>query len=193
VTWQILSPEIIHGDSNTKKNLTDRIGDRQCILVMGWSLGAMSLYDAIYDYIVSSHQTNRCRCIVGWALATKTERRHTLSNIRFFPSCSQAVMGSLYACADLAIMRAWTTSLAEAQLHRIPKIIVPLLITHDQERNAQWYHDMYNDIVILQNNPNWTHHLTYILDSWTQKKQHTDHDVYDDPRARIRHALTHHS
>ncbi|MCS6982848.1 MAG: glycosyltransferase [Candidatus Absconditabacterales bacterium] len=189
VTGQILSTEIINGDSKIKKTITDWIGKRQCILVMGGSLGAMSLYDAIYDYIMTSKHSNRCRCIVGGTLTTNTERRQTISNVRFFSSCSQAIMGSLYACADLAIMRAGTTSLAEAQLHHVPKIILPLLITHDQERNAQRYHKTYGDIVILQNNDSWIQDLTHILDSWTQKKQHTDHNTYDDPRSRIRDTL----
>jgi len=99
-------------------------------------------------------------------------------------------MGTLYACADLAVMRAGTTSLAEAQLHRVPKIIIPLLITHDQERNAQRYHETYGDIVILQNNDAWTHHLAYALDSLTQKKQASTNETFDDPRARIRQTLT---
>ncbi len=47
-------------------------------------------------------------------------------------------------------MRGGTTSLAEAKLYKIPLIIVPLPVTHDQHTNALYYQKIYMDIICPQ-------------------------------------------
>jgi UDP-N-acetylglucosamine:LPS N-acetylglucosamine transferase len=85
-------------------------------------------------------------------------------------------MGNIYLLADWAIMRAGTTSLAEAQVFGIQKVIIPLTITHDQAKNAQWYKKNYNDIVIDQHDDNWKQNLETVIDTIVKKKN--SHSFY---------------
>jgi UDP-N-acetylglucosamine--N-acetylmuramyl-(pentapeptide) pyrophosphoryl-undecaprenol N-acetylglucosamine transferase len=62
----------------------------------------------------------------------------------------QTTMWSLYQRADVCICRGGTTSLAEMEIFRIHKLIVPLPITHDQQTNAQYYVDHHRDHLIMQ-------------------------------------------
>ena len=79
----------------------------------------------------------------------------------------QAVMWYLYAHADLGIVRGGTTTLAECKLFDLPLVIVPLPVTHDQAKNAQYYVEKYQDICISQNNP----HFTKLFNIVILKKQ----------------------
>ena len=74
-------------------------------------------------------------------------------------------MGRLYRQADIALVRAGTTTLAECKLFHLPLIIVPLPITHDQAKNAQYYADHYGDTVLNQNNQDFLTHLQKSLAS----------------------------
>ena len=81
----------------------------------------------------------------------------------------QAEMGRLYAQSDLAIVRGGTTTLAECKLFDLPLVIVPLPVTHDQQRNAQWYVDTYHDILLDQNDIAFVDKLHSILRSASKR------------------------
>jgi UDP-N-acetylglucosamine:LPS N-acetylglucosamine transferase len=78
-------------------------------------------------------------------------------------------MGNLYAQSDMAIVRGGTTTLAECKLFDLPLIIVPLPVTHDQAKNAQFYVEKYQDICISQNSDTFEQSL-YESIIKTQKK-----------------------
>lgn len=82
-------------------------------------------------------------------------------------------MGELYANADIAIVRGGTSTLAECKLFDLPLAIVPLPVTHDQAKNAQYYVDTYNDTMIDQNDPEFVSLLQeYILQAKQKPKQY---------------------
>ena len=87
-------------------------------------------------------------------------------------------MGSLYAMADAAIVRGGTTTLAECKLFNIPLAIVPLPITHDQAKNAQYYVDNYSDILIDQNADDFVDSLkNYILSVSSKTKNYNYNNI----------------
>ena len=76
----------------------------------------------------------------------------------------------------MAIVRGGTTTLAECKLFDLPLVIVPLPVTHDQAKNAQFYVENHNDICISQNDPDFVSQLAHHI-AKTQPK-HSSFDVH---------------
>lgn len=151
------------------------------LLIMGWSLGAKVIYEAIIG--LASEWVNE------WMSKKKNtlenSKTHILENYNIIiilgalnvdmkpqfewrthviDRADQVTMWKLYAWADVCVCRGGTTSLAEMELFAIRKIIVPLPITHDQVNNAQYYVDHHSDTMVMQNK-----HLSQNL--WLQLKK----------------------
>jgi UDP-N-acetylglucosamine--N-acetylmuramyl-(pentapeptide) pyrophosphoryl-undecaprenol N-acetylglucosamine transferase len=168
--WQILSDFLIDTTVGIPFILP---WDKNIILVAGWSLGSQKLYhgvlEAIYDDAFCKDH-----CFFVFINGTHTiEKKYLpddMSNILITDLIiDQAVMWHLYAHADIAIVRGGTTTLAECKLFDLPLVIVPLPVTHDQTKNAQYYVENYDDICISQNNPQFIT-LLYTSIVKTQKK-----------------------
>lgn len=71
-------------------------------------------------------------------------------NLYVFDFLSQEQMGRAYAQADICLVRGGATTLAEAKLFGCKLFIVPLPITHDQQKNALFYAEKYGDILFDQ-------------------------------------------
>lgn len=117
---------------------------------MGWSLGAMKIYQAVIALSIQSDiLTNYNIITILWAMNQDMKADcETIGQIIDF--ADQSTMWSLYQRADICICRGGTTSLAEMEIFGIRKLIVPLPITHDQQTNAQYYVDHHGDHLILQ-------------------------------------------
>lgn len=145
VVGQIMSSDLIsswpyqYGDSS-KTNL----------LITGWSLGAMKIYQAVIALFKQSNILQNYNIItILWAMNQDMKADcETLGQVIDF--ADQATMWSLYQRADICICRGGTTSLAEMEIFGIRKLIVPLPITHDQQTNAQYYVDHHHDHLIMQ-------------------------------------------
>lgn len=91
---------------------------------------------------------------------------------------NQSEMGQYYADADMAIVRGGTTTLAECKLFDVPLVIVPLPVTHDQAKNAQYYVDQYSDQMIDQNDPQFVQELRdAILATKIRKKEYDTNKI----------------
>lgn len=169
---QILSEWLIQKPID---QLFDLPKDRLIVLVAGGSLWAQKLYHGVLQAI-KDDQFCQKKCffvfINGNNIIEKNYLPDDMSNILITDLITdQAMMGYLYEKADLGIVRGGTTTLAECKLFDMPLIIVPLPVTHDQAKNAQYYVDNYNDILINQNDNHFIQLLhTYILKT---KKKHT--------------------
>ena len=75
----------------------------------------------------------------------------------------------MYARADLGIVRGGTTTLAECKLFDLPLVIVPLPVTHDQQKNAEFYVTEFGDKLISQNDPEFIQKLHKLLVSIKSK------------------------
>lgn len=149
--------------------------DRLIVLVAGGSLWAQKLYHGVLQAIQNDEFCQK-KCffvfINGNNIIEKKYLPDNLSNILITDLITdQAIMWYFYLHADLGIVRGGTTTLAECKLFDIPLVIVPLPVTHDQAKNAQYYVDNYKDIVINQNDIHFVNLLhKYILKT---KKKHT--------------------
>lgn len=137
------------------------------ILIAWWSLGAKKLYLGVLEAIKKLWKKSdqyHFTFINGKDLLSSSDLTKMHDNITItWLIKSQQEMGKLYAAADMAIVRGWTTTLAECKLFDLPLVIVPLPITHDQVKNAARYVTEYQDAMISQNSPTFVQELQQSL------------------------------
>ena len=153
------------------------------ILIAGWSLGAKKLYlgvlQAIKNLWKKSDQYHFT--FVNWESLLQSDdlpSGHNNITITWLLH-NQKEMSRLYTSADMAIVRGWTTTLAECKLFDLPLVIVPLPITHDQVKNAARYVHHYNDIMISQNDPNFVQAVEQSILSAIIKNKEYDYEYID--------------
>jgi UDP-N-acetylglucosamine--N-acetylmuramyl-(pentapeptide) pyrophosphoryl-undecaprenol N-acetylglucosamine transferase len=162
---QILSSDLI---SKFKiQNSKFKINNKINILIAWWSLGAKKLYLGVLEAIKKLWKKSdqyHFTFINGKDLLSSSDLPKMHDNITItWLIKSQQEMGKLYATADMAIVRGWTTTLAECKLFDLPLVIVPLPITHDQAKNAARYVTEYQDTMISQNSPTFVQELQQSL------------------------------
>lgn len=150
------------------------------ILIAGGSLGAKKLYLGVLQAIKNLWKKSdqyHFTLINGENLLEEGDlpRHHNNITITWLIK-SQQEMWKLYASADMAIVRGWTTTLAECKLFDLPLTIVPLPITHDQAKNAARYVTEYNDTMISQNSSTFVQALEQSLLSATTKTKKYDYE-----------------
>lgn len=154
VTWQILSDRLLEDPLDPPVVLDP---ERITILVSGGSLGSKKLYQAVLKALQSTDWFAKYAQIVfihGQHLIDPSDLPSSQEHIHITGLIKdQASMGWLYRHADRVIMRAGTTSLAEAKIFDLPLVMVPLPITHDQYSNARYYVETYQDLLIDQEDP----------------------------------------
>lgn len=170
VVWQILSDALVATPSSLPFVLPQ---DKRVVLVAGWSLWAKKLYEGVLKAIADNESFAQDYIFVfinGQHIIDTTLIPHNAKHIIVtWLITDQALMGRLYARADLWVVRGGTTTLAECKLFELPLVIVPLPITHDQYNNAKYYVDNYGDTLISQNDPLFIDVLYHSL-SWVHKK-----------------------
>lgn len=168
--WQILSDGLVAPLDNPPFQLPD---DKYIVLVAWGSLGAKKLYDGVLRAIQGDQHIAQeyvfvfinGKHIIDSTLYDTDSKHIIITDL----ITEQAVMWWLYARADLGIVRWWTTTLAECKLFHLPLVIVPLPVTHDQAKNAQYYVEHYGDTVISQNDPQFIDQLHFSLVKITKK------------------------
>ncbi len=174
VVGQIIDDDLVSAyESKTHGNKTTNI------LVTWWSQWSKSIYDAVKKIVEKEVWDNRHFHIILWSQNQDLHSWFTgYKNVTVYPFVAQHEMGKLLALCDLAITRGGTTSLAEEQLFRIKKIIIPIPWTHDQMKNAQYYVKHYGDILVDQTTATYQENLEKIIGEYSNYKK----EKYDDPR-----------
>lgn len=166
LVWQILSKDIIIQTKDLESDLENIDTKKEMslsqilfysnpkktkLLVVGWSQGSKSLYKALYDILIQSKllQENYDIYLVLWKENLKIKSLfQDFSNVQTFDFVSQKEMWKLLYYCDIALTRAWTTSLAEQKLYNLKLLLVPIPWTHDQYENAKYYVKNYDDVLI---------------------------------------------
>lgn len=132
VTGAIIRENLLHGSKEKGLQTMQFTGKKPILLVMGGSLGAKSLNDAIcknpelakkFDIFLICGKGKKIDC----KFVHQTE---FVTNI-----------GDLYAAADICLTRAGSNALAELTLSQVPFVCVPLTKCSrgEQLKNAQWF------------------------------------------------------
>ncbi len=175
--WQILSEEIVIDQSEAKmfiKQYPELDLQKPCILVVWWSQWSQRLYQSIIKALESDKTLQQdVNFLVVLGLLNKDLRPQfeRFSNVICFDFVSQKEMGMLCYYCDIAITRAWTTSLAEQKLYDMKLFIVPIARTHDQYNNAHRYQENYQDILIDQKDENFLNKLIIEIKKYKNYKK----------------------
>jgi UDP-N-acetylglucosamine:LPS N-acetylglucosamine transferase len=142
------------------------------VLVMWGSQWSKNLYEALAEALKNKELQNIHFDIVLWKLNKETWKAfQSYKNVTCYDFLSQKEMGEHYMSADIAITRAWTTSLAEQYLFDLKLIMIPIPWTHDQKDNAKWYVNHHDWILIDQDNPDFINELQETLISLKSYKK----------------------
>ena len=134
------------------------------VLVMWGSQWSKNLYEALADALKNKELENMHFDIVLWKLNKETWKLfENFKNVTCHDFLSQKEMWEYYLNSDIAITRAWTTSLAEQNLFDLKLIMIPIPWTHDQKDTAKWYVKNYNWILIDQDDPKFIEELQNTL------------------------------
>lgn len=161
VVGQILNPEFfINLEWKSEKSTKTQL------LIIWWSQWSRRIFEYILWNI--DKLNNYELTIVLWSLnSDMRELFNPYSNITTYDFINQNVLKNIYKKTDIAITRAWATSLAELELFGIKMIIIPLKesANNHQYYNALSYRDKWNIMIeewefdkitpILQENENY--------------------------------------
>ncbi len=185
--WQILSDDIISSEST--KNIPISIDDgrkltvaeklyytnpdKTHLLVMWGSQWSLRLYQNLLDSIDSNKAIYK-NYEIFIVLGKENQENQNLKegfdqyqNIHIFDFVTQQEMWLLLKNCDIALTRAWTTSLAEQKLYNLKIVMVPIPRTHDQYDNAKFYVKKYTDILLDSKSKTYNQDM---LDIFTQHK-----------------------
>ncbi len=158
--WQILSDDLVKQPSSLPFDIPK---DKLMILVAWGSLGAQKLYKAVLKATATDPWfAEQCVIVIinGRHLIDSSDLPKNHDHIIITDLITeQAVMWWLYHRADIAVVRGGTTTLAECKLFEVPLVIVPLPVTHDQQKNAEFYVDNFGDTLLSQNDPEFVQKL----------------------------------
>ncbi len=179
VVGQILDDDLV-GEITAinKHDITD-------VLVIGWSQGSQSLYEAFYEMLYSNQNAfayTRFHVILGTQNLSFMDRFAKFDFVHVYSFVDQKTMGNLLVKCDVAITRGGTTSLAEQEIFGIKKIIIPIPRTHDQLKNAQYYQKTYWDVLIEQ----WDSDFKEIFEKTVLDYSHYLKQPYSNPLEGIR-------
>ncbi len=179
VVGQILDDDLV-GEITAinKHDITD-------VLVIGWSQGSQSLYEAFYEMLYSNQNAfayTRFHVILGTQNLSFMDRFAKFDFVYVYSFVDQKTMGNLLVKCDVAITRGGTTSLAEQEIFGIKKIIIPIPRTHDQLKNAQYYQKTYWDVLIEQ----WDSDFKEIFEKTVLDYSHYLKQPYSNPLEGIR-------
>lgn len=144
---QILNPELIKGVDEEHK-----INEKQEILVIAWSQGSKTIFENLAKIIWNF--TNRNFSIILWDKNLSFRQEfEKYENVVIYDYISQNELKTILEKADLAITRAWATSLWEQYFFNIKSIIIPLKSRagNHQFHNSVYFKENFNTIVLEEN------------------------------------------
>lgn len=151
IVWQILNPNLF--DLNYQDiNFNN---DKTTILVTWWSQWSKRIYSKILENIENLNDFNLI--IVLWSANTDMKEQFPIrDNIKIYWFIEQTEFKSLMRISDIAITRAWATSLAELLSFWLKLIMIPLKesANNHQYFNALEYQNEWKWIMIEEKDLN---------------------------------------
>ena len=140
LSWQILNPELLDQivDLNIEQNT------RLAVFVVWWSQGSTKIFQALLKLLPDLKD-------IDFQIVLWEKNMHFRDEFRKFPNVmahdflTQRRMWKIMKTSDIAITRAWATTLWELNMFWIHAIIVPLNWSawNHQNMNAEYFHEMY--------------------------------------------------
>jgi UDP-N-acetylglucosamine--N-acetylmuramyl-(pentapeptide) pyrophosphoryl-undecaprenol N-acetylglucosamine transferase len=136
LSGQILNPELIDNIESIEKEENEILH----ILVIAWSQGSTIIFKSLLS-ILDTLQDIDFTIILWEKNLHFRENFSRFSNVTLYDMISQEDLGQVYKDTDIAITRAWATTLFELYYFGIHSIIIPLKSSawHHQEKNALFF------------------------------------------------------
>lgn len=150
LTWQILNPELIDYIDNleTIENL------KLSVLIIAWSQWSTRIFESMLKILPDLQDINFH--IILWEKNMHyREKFKEFKNVVAHDYVTQKRLWKIYKTVDIAITRAWATSLWELNSFWIHSIIIPLKesANNHQIENAKYFMEKFgSDIVYEENN-----------------------------------------
>lgn len=143
VIGQILNPELFTNLTEIRENI-----HRTQLLIIWWSQWSRRIFEYVLWSIESLKHFDIT--IVLWSLNMDMAIQfRPYSNIKTYDFINQNELKNIYQKTDIAITRAWATSLAELEAFGVKMIIIPLKesANNHQYYNALSYRDRWNIMI----------------------------------------------
>ena len=148
LSGQILNPELLDGLSN----ISVWENSRQKVLVTWGSQGSTAIFESLLEILPELDFIDFT--IILWDKNTHfKEAFDKFTYVKVLDFVSQSDFGKILKVSDIAITRAWATSLWEQNAFGIHSIIIPLMASawNHQEKNAIYFNDKFESDILYQN------------------------------------------
>lgn len=146
-SWQILNSELL--DSISDLDIADN--KRQKILVMGWSQWSTKIFENLLS-ILENLDFLDFEIILWDKNIWFKEAFQKFPNVKTYDFVSQRDLWNILKKTDIAITRAWATSLYEQNVFWVHSIIIPLEISawNHQVENALYFNENFQSDIIYE-------------------------------------------
>ena len=149
LAWQILNPELLdtitelHVNQNKKLKLT----------VIAWSQWSTTIFNSILKILPDLNDINFNIILWKKNLSFKDSFKK-FPNTKVYDFISQKKLGDILKKTDIAITRAWATTLWELNVFWIHSIIIPLKNSawNHQNKNAKYFNEKFKNNILDENN-----------------------------------------
>lgn len=148
-TGQILNPEILTGIRNMKVEENMFLN----VIVIAWSQGSTRIFENVLKVISKLDFVDFT--VILWEKNTHFKKSfEKYGNVRTFDFISQKDLWKILKQTDIAITRAWATTLWELAMFWIHSLIVPLTESawNHQMANAEFFHNKFWSDILDENN-----------------------------------------
>ena len=144
---QILNPELL--DSITDLNFVEN--KRQKVLVMWWSQGSKSIFENLL-WVLWNLDFLDFEIVLWDKNLWFKEEFSKFPNVTTHDFVSQSELWNIYINTDIALTRAWATSLFEQNVFWIHSIIIPLSSSawNHQEENAIYFKEKFESDILKE-------------------------------------------
>lgn len=154
LTWQIVNPELyIDIDKNELLEENERLE----VLVVAWSQWSTAIFENLKSVLNNLIDINFT--IVLWTKNAHFKKEfESYKNVELIDFATQKQMWEIYKKTDIAITRAWATTLFELYFFWIHSIIIPLpsAANWHQISNAKYFKEEFWSDVLQESENLWT-------------------------------------
>lgn len=147
LTWQIVNPELL---KNVDKFHTEE-NEKLEVLIIAWSQGSTTIFEAVKSILNNLIDVNFT--IILWEKNLHFRPYFSeFNNVCLYDFVSQKDLWEIYQKTDIAISRAWATTLWELYFFWIHSIIIPLewSAQNHQVLNANYFKENFSSDVLIE-------------------------------------------
>ncbi len=147
-SWQILNPDLLEWLKGVEIEENKKLE----ILVIAWSQGSTRIFNSLIKILPDFEDISFTVILWNKNLSFK-ESFSKFQNVKIMDFVTQEKLWNIYKKTDIAITRAWATTLFELSAFWIHSIIIPLTESAwgHQQKNAEYFNKKYGSDIVDEN------------------------------------------